>query len=165
METHFPPPTPTPTQAQHKHKDHWIVHSIVRPPVHSLFVRSSDHSWFVRSCVRLFVQVIFVQPLCCQNSDRSFVRSFDRSSVCSESLFIVRSYDYSTFIVHLSFIHSHYSPFIVSFIVTIHRIVQLTIHRYYSSLVRSPTYSNAHPSYCPAHLRLARPIFQSYELR
>jgi hypothetical protein len=34
------PPTPTPTQAQHKHKDRSIVHSIVRPPVHSFpFVR------------------------------------------------------------------------------------------------------------------------------
>jgi hypothetical protein len=67
--------------------------SIVCPPDLSLFVRSSDRSWFVRpivrSFVRPFVQIIFFLPLCCQNSDRSFVRSFDRSS----------------------FVHSYYSSF------------------------------------------------------
>jgi hypothetical protein len=104
-------------------------HSIIRPIVHGSFVRSSDHSivrlfvrpnnlcstvtlpkfrsfvrWIIRSFVHLFIvpihrssfvhstyssfvrsfiQIIFVQPLCCRNSDRSFVRSFDRSSVRS----------------------------------------------------------------------------------
>jgi hypothetical protein len=61
--------------------------SIVRPIVHGSFVRSSDHS-IVRPSVRpnnLFL------PLCCRNFDRSFVRSFDRSS----------------------FVHSSYSSFIV----------------------------------------------------
>jgi hypothetical protein len=33
------PPTPIPTQAQHKNKDRSIVHSIVRPPIYSLFDR------------------------------------------------------------------------------------------------------------------------------
>jgi hypothetical protein len=52
-----------------------------------------------RSFVRLFVQIIFSLPLCCRNSDRSFVRSFDRSSFVhsSYSSFIIRSY--SLFIV------------------------------------------------------------------
>jgi hypothetical protein len=71
-------------------------------------VRSS-----VRSIVRSFVQIIFFLLLCCQNSDRSFVRSFDRSSFVhsSYSSFIVRSL--SLFTVHRSFIrtiHHYYSP-------------------------------------------------------
>jgi hypothetical protein len=120
-----------------------------------LFDRSSDRSWFVRpivrSFVRSFVQVIFFLSLCCRNSDRSFVRSFDCSSFVHSS--------YSSFIVHRSFIvpihfppenicpavmlpkfrsfvrpfvHSSYS----SFIVTIHRpfirLFNITIHCYYS---------------------------------
>jgi hypothetical protein len=75
-------------------------------------VRSS-----VRPIVRLFicsfVQIIFFLSLCCRNSDRLFVRSFDRSSFVhsSYSSFIVRSS--SLFTVHRSFIrtiHHHYSP-------------------------------------------------------
>jgi hypothetical protein len=97
-------------------------HSIVRPIIHGSFVRSSDRSIirpfvrpnnlfptvmlpkfrsFVRSIVHRpfivpihrpsfvhspyssFFHIIFVLPLCCRNSDRSFVRSFDRSSVRS----------------------------------------------------------------------------------
>jgi hypothetical protein len=45
-----------------------------------LRVRLSDRSWFF---VRSFVEIIFVLPLCCRNSDRSFVQSFDRSSIRS----------------------------------------------------------------------------------
>jgi hypothetical protein len=41
--------TPTLTQAQHEHKDRSIIHSIVRPNLHSLFIRSSDRSWFVHA--------------------------------------------------------------------------------------------------------------------
>jgi hypothetical protein len=75
-------------------------------------VRSSDRS-IVRSFVRSFVQIIFFLPLCCRNSNRSFIRSFDRSSFVhsSYSSFIVRSS--SLFTVHRSFIrtiHHHYSP-------------------------------------------------------
>jgi hypothetical protein len=39
----------------HKHKDRSVIHSIIRPPVLSLFVRSSD-----RSIVRLIVHGSFV---------------------------------------------------------------------------------------------------------
>jgi hypothetical protein len=55
-----------------------MVRSFVRP--------------IVRSFVRSFVQIILFLPLCCQNSDRPFVRSFDRSS----------------------FVHSSYSSFTVT---------------------------------------------------
>jgi hypothetical protein len=80
------------------------------------------------------------------------------------------------FIVDPSFIQTiyhYYSP--LQFTVTIH-------HRYYSSMIFIATIycyyssflfighsitpiSTAHPSCCPAHLRPARPIFQSYKLR
>jgi hypothetical protein len=136
MSTLSPPhmPTPCPTQA---HTSTRIVRSsIVRPPVLSLFVRSSnhssDHSWLVRpfvcpnnlcsavmrpkfrsfvrpiirSFVRSFVQIIFVQSLCCRKSDRSFVRSFDRS-------FVHRSYSSFVHSPYSSFVHSPYSSFIV----------------------------------------------------
>jgi hypothetical protein len=64
--------------------------SFVRPIIWSFvrsFIVSIHHSSFVHrpysSFVRSFVQIIFVQPLCCRNSDCSFVQSFDRSSVRS----------------------------------------------------------------------------------
>jgi hypothetical protein len=73
--------------------DRSIVRSFVRPnnlfptvmlPKFRSFVHSSIHrSSFVHSPYSSFFQIIFVLPLCCRNSDRSFVRSFDRSSVCS----------------------------------------------------------------------------------
>jgi hypothetical protein len=65
------------------------VRSIVRPIVHGSFVRSSD-----RSIVRPFVRPNNLFPtVMLPNSDRSFVRSFDRSSFIhsSYSSFIVRS--------------------------------------------------------------------------
>jgi hypothetical protein len=48
--------------------------------------------------IRSFVQIILFLPLCCQNSDRSFVQSFDRSSFVhsSYSSFIIRSYELFT---------------------------------------------------------------------
>jgi hypothetical protein len=95
---------PHPLHVPHKHtlaQGSFGRSSIVRPPVLSLFIRSYDRSWFVRpfvrSYVRSFVQIIFFLPLCCRNSDRSFVRSFDRSS------FVHSSYS--------SFVHSPYSSF------------------------------------------------------
>jgi hypothetical protein len=173
-------------------------------------VRSSVHP-IVRSFVRLFVQIIFFLSLCCRNSDRSFVRSFDRSSFVHSSyssfvhspyssffqiIFILplccrnsdRSSDhsivrpfvhssYSSFIVTIhrsSFVHKNYSP--LPFIVTIHCYYSLSLlfidtihHRYYLSLLFidhlvTPILTT-HPSCCPVHLRPARPIFQSYELR
>jgi hypothetical protein len=147
MATLFPPPT-HPLHVPHKHtlaQGSFGRSSIVRPPVLSLFVR-------------LFVQIIFVQPLCCRNSDRSIVhRSFivpihhssfvhspyssfvqiicvlplccRNSDRCSSDHSIVRS-----FIVPI-----HRSSFLSivrrSFIVTIYRSYKLftiTIHRYYS---------------------------------
>jgi hypothetical protein len=80
--------------------------SFVRPIIRSSFVRPDNlcHAVMlpkfrsfvrpiIRSFVRSFVQIIFSLPLCCRNSDRSFVRSFDRSSFVhsSYSSFIVRS--------------------------------------------------------------------------
>jgi hypothetical protein len=105
MATLFPPHT-HPLHVPHKHtlaQGSFGRSSIVRPPVLSLFVRSSDRSWFVRlfvwSFVRSFVQIIFFLPLCCRNSDRS---SFDHSIV--HRSFIVP-------IHHSSFVHSPYSSF------------------------------------------------------
>jgi hypothetical protein len=106
-----------------------------------------------RSFVRSFIQIIFVLPLCCRNSDRSFVRSFDRSSFVhsSYSSFIVRSW--SLFIVlpdnlclvvmlpkFRSFVRPIIRSFVRSFIVPIHR--SSFVHNSYSSfIVRSYGYS------------------------
>jgi hypothetical protein len=159
-------PHPTPTQAQHKHEDRSVVHSIVRPPVLSLFVRSfnrsSDRSWFVhpivRSFVRSFVQIIFVQPLYCRNSDRPFVWSFDRSSVRSQSLFIVHRIVpiHRSLFVHTNYslllfinvtIHHYYSSLLLFSVVTIHRcylslLFIVAIHLYYSSITQIFNYSS-----------------------
>jgi hypothetical protein len=130
MATLSTPPT-RPLHLPHKHtlaQGSFGRSSIVRPPVLSLFVRSSDrsivrpivHGSFVRSFDRPFVQIIFFLLLCYRNSDRSFIRSFDRSS----------------------FVHSSYSSFIVrsSSLFTVHRssfvrLSTITIHRYYSLLL------------------------------
>jgi hypothetical protein len=155
--------------------DHSIVRPFVRPnnlfpavmlPKFRSFIRSIIRSFivpihrssFVHSPYSSFFQIIFVLPLCCRNSDRLFVRSFDRSSVRSYFLFIV---------------HHHYS----SFIVRSYELFNITIHRYYSSSlllidaiytifsaslfidIRSPQILTTHPSFCPVHLRPARPIF------
>jgi hypothetical protein len=110
---------------------------------------------FVRSFVRSFVQIIFFLPLCCRNSDCSFVRSFDRSSFVhsSYSSFIVRSW--SLFIVlpdnpcpavmlpkFRSFVRPIIRSFVRSFIVPIHRLS--FVHSSYSSVsVRSYDYSTS----------------------
>jgi hypothetical protein len=77
--------------------------SIVRPPVLSLFVRSSDRSWFVRPIVRSFVRPnnLFSYHYAAKIP---IVRSFDHSIV------------HRSFIVPIhrsSFVHSSYSSFIV----------------------------------------------------
>jgi hypothetical protein len=113
--SHFMATLFSPTHPLHVPHKHTLAQgsfgrsSIVRPPVLSLFIRSSDRSIvrpivdgsfvrssnrpIVRSFVRSFIQIIFFLLLCCRNSDRSFVRSFDRSSFVhsSYSSFIVRS--------------------------------------------------------------------------
>jgi hypothetical protein len=127
-------------------------------------VRSSVRP-IVRSFVHSFVQIIFVQSLCSRNSDRSFVRSFDRSSfvhstyssfVHSHSIvhhsFIVpihrSSFVQITFVLSLccwnsdrSFVRSFIVPIHRSFIVTIHRssVVHMTIHHHYSPLLFTDT--------------------------
>jgi hypothetical protein len=118
----------------------------------------------------------FVRPII-----RSFIRSFIIPIHRSSSLFIVRSYDYSPLLFIIT-IHCCYSPSLPSFLFTDtihHRYYStmismvpfssspfiVTIHRCYSSIIRSPQISTAHLSCCPVHLRPARPIFQSYELR
>jgi hypothetical protein len=105
MATLSPPHTPTPCSTQ-AHTSTRIVRSFFDRSslVLSLFVRSSDRSWFVRpfadrSIVRPFVRPnnLFL-PLCCRNSDRSF----DHSIV------------HRSFIVPIhpsSFVHSPYSSF------------------------------------------------------
>jgi hypothetical protein len=97
-----------------------IIRSFVRSFIvhihRSLFVHSS-YSSFVHSpyssFIRSSVQIIFVQPLCCQNSDHSFVGSF--------IVPIHRS----------SFVRSHYSPFIVHS----YELCTVTTHCYYSRLL------------------------------
>jgi hypothetical protein len=98
----------------------------------------------VRSFVRSFVQIILFMPLCCQNSDRSFVRSLDRSSFIqsSYSSFIVRSYDYSPSLFYCYYLSSlfyrYYLPSL--FTVTIYcyylpSLFTVTIYRHYSPLL------------------------------
>jgi hypothetical protein len=146
------PPHTRPLHFPHKHtlaQGSFGRSSIVRPPVLSLFIRSSDrsifrpivHGSFVRSFDRSSVQIIFFLPLCCQNSDHSFVQSFDRSSFVHSPY---SSFFQIIFVLPLccwnsdhsfvrSFVHSSYS----SFIVTIHRssFVIRTIHHHYSPLL------------------------------
>jgi hypothetical protein len=57
--------------------------SFVRSIIHRSFIVPIHRSSFVHSPYSSCFQIIFVLPLCCRNSDRSFVRSFDRSSVRS----------------------------------------------------------------------------------
>jgi hypothetical protein len=78
----------------------------------------------IRSFVRSFVQIIFSLLLCYRNSDRSFVRSFDRSS------FVLTNYSPSLFPIT---IHRYYSASLL-FI--------NTIHRYYSSMISVATFSS-----------------------
>jgi hypothetical protein len=118
-----------------------------------------------RSFVRSFVQIIFSLPLCCRNSDRPFVRSFDRSSFVHSLYFIVLPDNlylavmlpkFRSFVrpIIRSFVRSfifpiHRSSFIVhhSFIRTIHHHYSsllfsiITIHRYYSSMIIVATFS------------------------
>jgi hypothetical protein len=135
--------------------DRSIVHPFVRPNNLSPAIMLPKFRSFVRSIIRSFIrwfivpihcssfvhrpyssffQIIFVLPLCCRNSDRSFVRSFDRSSFVhsSYSLFIVRSYDYSPLLLFIVTIHRHYSPSLL-FTDTIH-------HHYYSSMISMVTF-------------------------
>jgi hypothetical protein len=134
-------------------------HSFVRSFDRSSFVHSSYSSFIVRSwslfiilpdkiCPAIMLPKFrsFVRPII-----RLFVRSFIVNIHRSSSLFIVRLYELFTITIH------HYYSSLL-FTITIH-------HCYYSSIIRSPQISTTHPSCGPVHLRPARPIFQSYELR
>jgi hypothetical protein len=114
-----------------------FVHSIVRPFVHS------SYSSFVHSHYSLFVHTNYL-PL----------------------LFIVTIHYYcSSLLLFIVTIHRRYSSSLL-FIDDIYSYFFIVdIHCYYSPVIRSPQISNTHPSCCPVHLRPARPIFQSYELR
>jgi hypothetical protein len=99
----------------------------------------------IRSFVRSFIQIIFVLPLCCRNSDRSFDHSIVHRSfiVRSWSLFIVLP-DNLCLAVMLpefrSFVRPIIRSFVRSFIVPIHR--SSFVHSSYSSfIVRSYDYS------------------------
>jgi hypothetical protein len=152
--------------------DHSIVRPFVRPNYPCPVVMLSKFRSFVRPIIRSFI--------------RSFIVPIHRSS-------FVHSH-YSSFIVRfVRTIHHYYSS--LPFTVTIHHCYYssllfantvyhryysssllfiddiynyffvVTIHRCYSSIIRSPQISTSHPSCCPVHLRPAKPIFQSYKLR
>jgi hypothetical protein len=131
---------------------------------------------FVRPIIRSFVHS-FIVPI----HRSSFVhRHYSSGIVCSydysPSLFTITIYHYySPLLFIIVTIHHLYSPSLL-FTDTIHYRYYLSsllfiddiygnIRRYYSSIIRSPQISTTHPSCCPVHLRPARPIFQSYELR
>jgi hypothetical protein len=105
---------------------------------------------FVHQIIRSFVRS-FIVPI-----HRSFIVTIRRSS------FVHIDYSPLLFIVT---IYSYYSSSLL-FIITIHRwYLWQPFRRHYSSIIRSPQISTTHLSCCPVHLRPARPIFQSYELR
>jgi hypothetical protein len=107
-----------------------------------LFIVPIHRSSFVHSPYSSFVQIIFVQPLSYQNSDRSFIRSFVRSFIVPIHRSFIVTIHHSSF-VHMT-IHNHYSP-LVFIIVTIYRYYSLTLFivtisiitfcRHYSSLL------------------------------
>jgi hypothetical protein len=105
---------------------------------------------FVRSIIRSFVRSFIVSI-----HRSSFVHSSYSSFVVrSSSLFIVhvRSYDYSPLLFIVT-IHRHWSSSLL-FIDDIYNYsFVVTIHHYYSSIIRSPQISTTHPSCCPVHLR------------
>jgi hypothetical protein len=99
----------------------------------------------------------FVRPII-----RSFVRSFIVPIHRSSSLFIIHRSLVRLFTIT---IHRYYSSSLLFIDDIYNYFFVVTIHHYYSSIIRSPQISTTHPSCCPVHLRPARPIFQSYELR
>jgi hypothetical protein len=124
---------------------------------------------FVRPIIRSFVRS-FIVPV-----HRSFIVTIHRSLFVhtnySPSLFIdTIQYHYYSFLLFDDTIHHCYYLSSLLFIDDIYgtfssSLFIVTIYRYYSLIIRSPQISTTHPSCCPVHLRPARPIFQSYELR
>jgi hypothetical protein len=124
---------------------------------------------FVRPIIRSFVRS-FIVPI-----HRSFIVPIHRSYDYSPSLFTVTIHHYySLTLFTIDTIQYYYSSSLLFITVTTHRwclvtfsssLFIVTIHCYYSLISRSPQISTTHTSCCPVHLRPARPIFQSYELR
>jgi hypothetical protein len=121
---------------------------------------------FVRPIIRSFVRS-FIVPI-----HRSLIVPIHHSFIRLFTIIIHRYYSSLQFTdtVH----HRYYSSSLLFIIVTTHRwylvtflssLFIVTIHRYYSSISQSPQISTTHTSCCPVHLRPARPIFQSSELR
>ena len=97
-------------------------------------------------------------------NNRSFIRTIHyHYSPLLFTITIHRYYSHTLFIIVTIY---HYYSSSLLFIDDIYNYFSIaTIHRYYSSISRSPQISTTHTSCCPVHLRPARPIFQSYELR
>jgi hypothetical protein len=121
---------------------------------------------FVRPIIRSFVRS-FIVPI-----HRSLIVPIHRSFI---RLFTITIHHYYSSLQFTDIVHHRYYSVLLFIIVTIHHryyssmissnFFVVTIHRYYSSISRSPQISTTHTSCCPVHLRPARPIFQSYELR
>jgi hypothetical protein len=123
--THTPTPTPPPTQA---HTSTRIVRSFVPLFLVCSFIRPIVHGSFVRSSDRSivcsFVRPNNLFPALMLPKFRSFVRSFNRSSF----VIVPIHRSSSLFTVHRSFLRTiphHYSPLLFT----------VTIHRYYPSLL------------------------------
>jgi hypothetical protein len=87
---------------------------------------------------------------------RSFVRSTIQLFVCSfivpihRSLFVHRHYSSLLFTITIQYRYYSSLPFIDDIC---GNLFVVTIHCYYSSIIRSPQISTTHPSCCPVHLR------------
>jgi hypothetical protein len=150
--------------------DRSIVRSFVRPDNLCPAVMLPKFRSFVRPIIRSFVRS-FIVPI----HRSSFIHT-DYSPLLS--IVTIHRY-YSSTILTIVTIHRYYSPTLFVIITIHHRyylsmipmvtfsmsLFIITIHHYYSSIIRSPQISATHPSCCPVHLRPARAIFQSYELR
>ena len=127
MATHSHTLTSTPTQAQHKHKDRSVVHSIVRPNVHSSFVRSSDCS-----IVHPIVHGSFVHP-----SDHSIVRPFVCPNNLCPAIILPKFWSLVRPIAH-PFVHNPCSSFLpTNYSSFVHNTYSLFVQTNYSSFIGS----------------------------
>jgi hypothetical protein len=111
---------------------------------------------FVRPIIRSFIR-LFIVPI----HRSSFVHTTIHHHY-SPLLFTgtIQRYYLSTLFTIVT-IHRRYSSSLL-FIDDIYNtflssLFTITIHLYYSSIIRSPQISTTHPSCCPVHLRPARP--------
>jgi hypothetical protein len=121
-------------------------------------VRSFNHS-IVCPSVRPNNLCLAVMLLKLRSFVRLNIRSLLRSFIIPIHLPFIRT-------IHRSFIRTiHHSLDRSWSLFIVHRIVHPTIHRYYSSFIRSPYIQLLIPQWWSAHLRPARPISQLYKLR